>query len=53
VHRRAIDDADLIRSFKLGHHEVFEAIVAEHQAELIRRARRRTNDTGTAENLVQ
>jgi DNA-directed RNA polymerase specialized sigma24 family protein len=32
---------------------VFEAIVAEHQAELIRRARRRTNDTGTGENLVQ
>ena len=48
-----IDDADLIRSFKSGHHEVFEAIVAEHQAELIRHARRRTNDTGTAEDLVQ
>ena len=48
-----IDDADLIRSFKSGHHEVFEAIVAEHQAELIRHARRRTNDAGTAEDLVQ
>ena len=48
-----IDDADLIRSFKSGHHEVFEAIVAEHQAELIRHARRRTHDTGTAEDLVQ
>ena len=48
-----IDDADLIRSFKLGHHEVFEAIVAEHQAELIRHARRRTHDAGTAEDLVQ
>jgi DNA-directed RNA polymerase specialized sigma24 family protein len=48
-----IDDADLIRSFKSGHHEVFEAIVAEHQAELIRHARRRTHGTGTAEDLVQ
>jgi len=48
-----IDDADLIRSFKSGHHEVFEAIVAEHQAELIRHARRRTKDAGTAEDLVQ
>jgi len=48
-----IDDADLIRSFKSGHHEVFAAIVAEHQAELIRHARRRTNDAGTAEDLVQ
>ena len=48
-----IDDADLIKSFKSGHHEVFEAIVAEHQAELIRHARRRTNDAGTAEDLVQ
>ena len=48
-----IDDADLIRSFKSGHHDVFEAIVAEHQAELIRHARRRTNDAGTAEDLVQ
>ena len=48
-----IDDADLIKSFKSGHHEVFEAIVAEHQAELIRHARRRTHDTSTAEDLVQ
>ena len=48
-----IDDADLIRSFKSGHHEVFEAIVAEHQAELIRHARRRTHDASTAEDLVQ
>jgi|TARA_R110002110_G_scaffold304438_4_gene518522 DNA-directed RNA polymerase specialized sigma24 family protein len=45
-----IDDADLIRSFKSGHHEVFEA---EHQAELVGYARRRSNDAGTAEDLVQ
>ena len=41
-----IDDADLIRSFKSGHHEVLEAIVAEHQAELIRHARRRCRCDG-------
>ena len=46
-----IDDADLIRSFKSGHHEVLEAIVAEHQAELIRHARRRRCDGDKTERL--
>jgi RNA polymerase sigma factor (sigma-70 family) len=48
-----IDDAEVIRSFKAGHHEAFNAVVAEHQAELQRHARRRVHDASTAEDLVQ
>jgi RNA polymerase sigma-70 factor (ECF subfamily) len=48
-----IDDADLIRSFKSGNHEAFDAIVSEYQGELLRHARRRAKDAGTAEDLVQ
>ena len=48
-----IDDAEVIRSFKSGDHAAFESVVAEHQAELLRHARRRVHDAGTAEDLVQ
>ena len=48
-----IDDAEVIRSFKAGDHDAFESIVIEYQAELLRHARRRFNDAGTAEDLVQ
>ena len=48
-----IDDAEVIRSFKSGDHAAFDAVVAEHQGELLRHARRRFHDAGTAEDLVQ
>ena len=48
-----IDDAEVIRSFKAGDQRAFESIVAEYQAELLRHARRRVHDAGTAEDLVQ
>ena len=43
-----IGDADLIRSFQSGDHDVFAEIVRQYEDELIRHARRRVHDTGAA-----
>jgi RNA polymerase sigma-70 factor (ECF subfamily) len=48
-----LDDRDVIRAFRRGDDTVFEGVVAEYRPELLRHARRRTNDESTAEDLVQ
>ncbi len=48
-----IDDARLIRSFKSGDPSAFETVVTRYRPELLRHARRRVHDDGTAEDLVQ
>jgi len=48
-----ISDADLIRSFQSGDHDVFAEIVSQYQDELVRHACRRVHDTAAAEDLVQ
>ncbi len=48
-----LDDHDVIVAFRSGDDAVFDAVVAEHRAELLRHAARRAPDAATAEDLVQ
>lgn len=48
-----LDDIELIRQFRERDHEVFEQLVAEYRDELVRHARRKLGDDGSAEDAVQ
>src|SRR6056297_560239 len=48
-----LGDHDVIVAFRSGDDAVFDAVVAEHRAELLRHAARSAPDLATAEDLVQ
>lgn len=48
-----LDDIELIRQFRDRDHEVFEQLVGEYRDELIRHARRKLGNDGSAEDAVQ